>query len=107
MGIRGKKIVEEEASGDESFAWISAVATVNEAASSGDEIVSIGEDMGIRELRLDDPEEPLEEVLVDDEEIPDLEDFEGANLIINDPVLFYVYILFLYFSLVRVCCDSS
>lgn len=89
VGVKGKKIFEEEEdTGDDSFAWISAVATVNEAASSEDEIVSLGEDMGIRELRLDDnpKEEPLEQVHVDDEDIPDLEDFEGANLIINDPV---------------------
>jgi hypothetical protein len=76
--------------GEGSFAWISAVTTAREsAASSGDEIISIGEDLGIRELRLDD--EPLERVAQTgpaDEDIPDLEDFEAAtdNLVINDPV---------------------
>lgn len=90
--MNGRRIVEEEDidQGGGSFAWISAVTTAREsAASSGDEIVSIGEDLGIRELRLDD--DPLEQTLqtgLDDEDIPDLEDFEGAadNLLINDPV---------------------
>ncbi len=90
---------EEEGSDEESFAWISAVKT-DDAGSSDNEIIDIGEDLGMNELRL----EPLESLPEADanEEIPDLDDFnDDDNLLVDDPVLKVVPFI-LIFIIVRV-----
>lgn len=81
------------------FAWITTTATsstdsVQKEVDSSDEIVDISsndDDLRMTELKLDDFDEPLhslppDHVTNDPDEIPDLEDFQDDNLVINDPV---------------------
>lgn len=107
--MQNKQIVEEagRCDGSDEFTWISTVVSNDQihADSSEDEIVSIGEDLGMRELRLEDQERPVP--INADEEIPDLEDFDGSdNVIPHDPVLAKV-LLHRLTLVVRVCPDYT
>lgn len=98
--LRGKEVVEERREeGDEDVAWISTAIAATQGAD--EDVADIDDDdkeeeedvaVGLGELRLEE-ERPLESLPHDaegEEDIPDVDDFDGADnlVIIDDPCEF-------------------